>query len=166
MFIRTATARDIPAIRSLLVETWHDSYDAIYSAEKVTAVTDEWHSIRSLTARLNQPRSEFLVADDGQQLGGMAYAEADETGQTVNLRQLYVRPGQQGRGIGGLLMDEVEDSFPEARRFTLEVEQANAKAVRFYQLRGFVDDGSSQGTCARSGISKTARAMVLVRGAG
>lgn len=164
MFIRTATARDIPAIRTLLVETWHDAYDAIYGAEKVTAVTDEWHSIRSLTARLTLPRSEFLVADDGQQLGGMAYAEADETGDAVQLRQLYIRPGIQGQGVGGMLLDEVEESYPDAKRFTLEVEEANEKAVRFYLSRGFVDAGSSSGMCTRKGVSNTVRAMVLERG--
>lgn len=165
MFVRTASDRDIAAIRDLLVETWHDTYDGIYGADKVTEITDEWHSIRSLTARLTAPRSEFLVADDGKMIGGVAFAQADETGEAVTLRQLYVRPGQQGRGVGGSLLDEIEDSFPEAKRFTLEVEEANAKAVRFYQSRGYVDTGmSTTGACTQSGVSNTVREMVLTRG--
>ncbi len=141
MFVRTASERDLPAIRALLVATWHDAYDAIYGAAKVTEITDNWHSLPSLRARLTAPRSEFLVADDGKQLGGVAFAHADESGDEVTLRQLYVLPGLQGRGIGGLLMDEIEESFPEAKRFVLEVEEANAQAVRFYASRGFVDAG-------------------------
>lgn len=41
MFVRTASERDVPAIRALLVETWHDT-DAIYGAAKVTEITDDW----------------------------------------------------------------------------------------------------------------------------
>jgi hypothetical protein len=30
VFIRTAGERDLDEIRTLLVETWHDTYDGIY----------------------------------------------------------------------------------------------------------------------------------------
>jgi ribosomal protein S18 acetylase RimI-like enzyme len=163
MFVRTASDRDIPAIRALLVETWHDTYDRIYGAARVTEITDDWHSIASLTGRLTRPRSEYLVADDGERIAGMAFAVADEGGDTVTLHQLYVTPGLQGGGIGGLLLDEIEDSFPQAKRFVLEVEAANEKAVRFYLSRGFVDMGPSKGACTRDGVSSTAREMVLSR---
>ena len=138
MFVRTASERDLKAVRDLLVETWHATYDAIYGAERVTAITDDWHSLASLKRRLDQPNAEFLVADDGKQLGGMAYAAADAAGKSVMLRQLYVRPAFQGRGIGGMLLDEIIESFPDATLFRLEVEEANAKAIGFYLSQGFV----------------------------
>jgi ribosomal protein S18 acetylase RimI-like enzyme len=163
MFVRTASERDVPAIRKLLVETWHDTYDALYGVEKVTEITDDWHSIRSLTARLVQPRSEYLVADDGKVLGGMAFAQAEESGDSVELRQLYVLPPFQGRGIGGMLMEEILVSFPEAKRFVLEVEAANEKAIGFYLSHGFVDVGESDDLCRHAGVSETVRKMVLER---
>lgn len=163
MFVRTASERDIAAVRALLVETWHDTYDAIYGVAKVTEITDEWHSIRSLTGRLSAPRSEFLVADDGRQIGGMAFAQADEAGEIVTIRQVYVLPSMQGRGIGGLLLDEIEDCFPEAKMFVLEVEAANEKAVRFYLARGYTDAGASDDECRRAGITDNVRRMELKR---
>ncbi|MBZ9854417.1 GNAT family N-acetyltransferase [Mesorhizobium sp. CA13] len=141
MFVRTAGDRDLAAIRALLVETWHATYDAIYGAERVTEITDEWHSIASLTARLAKPNSEFLVADDGQRIGGMAFAEAVDGGGLIMLKQLYVQPGLQGRGIGGMLLDEIIESFPEARAIRLEVEEKNTRAIAFYQANGFVRTG-------------------------
>lgn len=137
MFVRTASERDLGAIRSLLVETWHATYDAIYGAARMKEITDTWHSIPALKARLTMPNSEFLVADDGKEIGGVAFAVADESGATVMLRQLYVLPRHQGRGIGGLLLDEIVESFPEARRMRLEVEPANLRAVAFYVGHGF-----------------------------
>ncbi len=137
MFVRTAAEQDLPAIRKLLVETWHDTYDAIYGAARVTEITNDWHSLASLKRRLTAPRSEFLVADDGTVIAGMAFAAADESGQIVTLYQLYVRPTHQGHGIGGMLLDEAIGSFPDARRLRLEVEAKNEKAVAFYEANGF-----------------------------
>ena len=141
MFVRTASTRDLPAIRALLVATWHDTYDAIHGAERVTEITDEWHSIPALEARLSRPRSEFLVADDGKRIGGMAFASLGGDGATVELQQLYVLPEFQGRGIGGLLLDEIESCFPEASRVRLEVEEKNLKAIAFYVAQGFAEAG-------------------------
>src|SRR5690606_30042547 len=140
---RTASERDLEAVRDLLVETWHATYDSIYGAERVKQITDDWHSIPSLKARLERIDSEFLLADNGEEIVGMAFASAAEGGATIMLRQLYVRPGYQGRGVGGLLLDEVEESFPEAARIRLEVEEANVKAVAFYLANGFSRVGST-----------------------
>lgn len=153
MFVRTAGERDLKAVRELLVETWHATYDDIYGVAKVTEITDDWHSIKSLRARLEKPRSEFVLADDGKVVAGMAFATAVDDGKTVMLHQLYVRPAMQGRGIGGLLLDEIENAFPEADKVRLEVEEKNAKAVAFYIGQGFSEVGRTE-NCGkdRSGI--------------
>jgi ribosomal protein S18 acetylase RimI-like enzyme len=139
IYVRTAGEGDLVAIRALLVETWHATYDDIYGAGKVAEITAEWHSPARLRVRLAEPNSEFLVADDGTALAGVAFASAQ--GQTVTLRQLYVRPSMQGRGIGGMLLDEIVSCFPEANRIMLEVEPANTKAVAFYLSQGFARTG-------------------------
>jgi ribosomal protein S18 acetylase RimI-like enzyme len=144
MFIRTAGPRDLPAIRDLLVETWHATYDGIYGAAKVTEITNDWHSLRSLKARLEKPNAEFVVADDGTEIAGIAFASSGEDGKSVDLSQLYVRPGRQGQGIGGLLLDEVIESFPDADRIRLEVEPANVRAIAFYRTQGFVEIGRTE----------------------
>lgn len=139
MFVRTAGERDLDAVRALLVETWHATYDAIYGPAKVTEITDEWHSVAVLKRRLIQPNADFLVADDGKHLGGMAYAAVE--GKTVTLHQIYVSPAFQGRGVGGMLLDEIIESFPDADRIRLQVEEANARAIAFYTAQGFEPAG-------------------------
>lgn len=148
MFVRTAGERDLEAVRALLVETWHATYDGIYGAERVDEITDEWHSIAVLRAHLSEPNSEFLVADDGETIGAVAFAQAKD--DAVLLRQLYVRPAMQGRGIGGMLLHEIQGSFPEARKVRLEVEPANERAVAFYLAQGFVETGTVS-DCGRQG---------------
>ncbi|MBZ9794098.1 GNAT family N-acetyltransferase [Mesorhizobium sp. ES1-4] len=150
MFVRTAGDRDLAAVQALLVETWHDTYDAIYGDGRVTEIANEWHSVASLKARLIKPNSEFLVADDGKRIGGMAFAETLDSGGVVMLRQLYVLPALQGRGIGGMLLDEIIESFPEAHCIRLEVEERNTRAVAFYQANGFVQAGRTE-NCGSAG---------------
>ncbi|UVK45114.1 GNAT family N-acetyltransferase [Mesorhizobium sp. AR07] len=143
MFVRTAGERDLAAVRALLVETWHATYDAIYGASEVTEITDEWHSIASLRSRLTRPNSEFLVADDGKRIGGMAYAAATADAKIILLNQLYVLPACQRRGIGQALLEEIEASFPEARTLRVEVEEANGGAIAFYRSKGFLPAGNA-----------------------
>jgi ribosomal protein S18 acetylase RimI-like enzyme len=150
MFVRTASERDLAAVRELLVETWHATYDHIYGVERVTAITSDWHSMASLGKRLTRPNSEFLVADDGKEIAGVAFAAADPEGKVVMLYQLYVRPAFQGRGIGGMLLDEILDCFPDAETIRLEVEQANDRAIAFYTAYGFAEAGRT-GDCGSAG---------------
>ncbi|MCR9134579.1 MAG: GNAT family N-acetyltransferase [Alphaproteobacteria bacterium] len=143
MWIRTAGNRDLEAIQALLVETWHDTYDTIYGAERVDDITAEWHSLPALRARLTQPQSEFVVADTGDTILGMAFASSKD-GRLIELHQLYVHPSAQGRGAGAALLEEIEACFPEANRVRLEVEAENLKAVAFYDHRGFEPVGDTK----------------------
>ncbi|KQT83418.1 GNAT family N-acetyltransferase [Aurantimonas sp. Leaf443] len=136
-FVRTAGVKDLGAVSALLRETWHATYDAIYGPERVAEITASWHSVEALRPRLTRPNSEFLVADDGTRLAGMAYAGASGEGRSVALHQLYVRPDCQGQGIGADLLSEIAGCFPLARVLRVEVEEANTAAVAFYRHAGF-----------------------------
>jgi ribosomal protein S18 acetylase RimI-like enzyme len=153
MFVRTASERDLETIKALLADTWHATYDAIYGVERVDEITAEWHSLASLKARLTRPNSEFLVANDGKTIAGMAFAAASGDAKTVMLHQLYVLPRHQRAGVGRLLLDEIEQCFPEARMLRLEVEEANAGAIAFYEANGFAHAGATANCGAdQSGI--------------
>ena len=142
-FVRTATEHDLPAISKLLSETSHATYDALYGAEKIAEMTAKWHSVPALKANLARKKSEFLVADSGKTIGGMAYAAMSETlHETAVLHQLYVLPAYQRQGIGRDLFAELETCFPYAGHMRLEVEENNAKAIAFYQAHGFSAQGA------------------------
>jgi ribosomal protein S18 acetylase RimI-like enzyme len=143
MWLRTATKDDIPAVRELLVETWHSTFDDVFGVETVNAITDKWHSVEALKKQLSKPYSEFVLADDGSDLHGMAFAsQSDQT--FASLHQLYVRPECQAKGVGSLLLVEIESAFPNARKLKLEVIEKNAKALRFYESRGYARAGRTE----------------------
>lgn len=149
MWVRTASKRDIPAISKLLGVVWHHTYDEIYGAEKVSGITSDWHNDSALERNLGLPSSEFLVADDGKDIAGMAYARQINDTQ-VKLAQLYVLPDFQGKGVGKLLLNEIEESFFEAREITLEVEEKNVEAIQFYEKNGFMKTGKTD-NCGQNG---------------
>jgi ribosomal protein S18 acetylase RimI-like enzyme len=155
MFIRTAGERDLADISALLAETWHATYDPIYGAAGVDEISRRWHSVDWLRQMLRRDRSEFIVADTGTELAGIAYAvTSEEQRDVVELHELDVRPAMQGRGVGGLLLDETVGSFYESRLMRLDVEEKNRRAVAFYEAADFV-------TVDRKPATQWVDAMVL-----
>lgn len=138
MWARSAGEADLTAVRSLLAETWHATFDEILGRDLVGNITDRWHSLEALRANLRKPYSEFVVADRGDgSIDGVAYASQDAEDRAV-LHQLYVRPGAQVQGLGTMLLAEVEMAFPGIKTMSLEVIERNASAVRFFEHKGYV----------------------------
>ena len=143
-FVRSASARDIPAIRDVLAETWRTTYAPFYGAAKVEEIITDWHSEKAIKASMERPDGEFLVADDGKQIGGVAFASHSAETKTVSLHQLYVRPECQGLGIGRDLFAEIETCFPGAQTLSLEVDPGNEPAIGFYQSHGMAQTGRTE----------------------
>ena len=144
-FVRTAGEQDLQKVRSLLVETWQAAYDRHYGVAKVTELIDTLLTPAKLKARLQKRDSEFLVADNGEDIGGMGYAVMSENmSKTVLLHMLYVRPQLQRNGIGRDLFAELETCFPDAEVMRLDVEPENAEAIAFYENHGFVEVGRNE----------------------
>ena len=152
-FVRSASTNDIAAIREVLAETWRATYMPFYGAAKVEEIIADWHSEAAIKASLERPDGEFLVADDGNRIGGVAFASKAGGTDVVSLHQLYVRPECQGLGIGRDLFAEIETCFPGARSLKLEVDPGNEPAIGFYEAHGMTQTGST-GNCGRdnSGI--------------
>ena len=142
-FVRTASNRDLAAVSTLLNRTWHDTYDKLYGSAKVAEMTSSWHSVEALERQLSVPQSEFLVADDGAEIVGMAFARMTDA-STAHLFQLYVDPVAQGTGLGRALLDELLTCFPDARRMVLEVAAGNERAIGFYGHHGFIESERSR----------------------
>jgi len=61
--VRQASADDLDAVRQLLHDTWHATYDATMSVDVVNDITSRWHSMESLTRQLIDPEGCFLAAE-------------------------------------------------------------------------------------------------------
>jgi ribosomal protein S18 acetylase RimI-like enzyme len=136
--IRPSTLADIPAIRDVLVTTWHATYDHIDSPEAVTRITDVWHAVDVLQRQVDQPGGCFLLAetDTGQVVAtSLAILQPDTT--TVMLARIYILPTHQRGGLGSRLLQATLAPFAGAKLITLEVAAENTSAITFYERHGF-----------------------------
>ncbi|MCQ1833475.1 GNAT family N-acetyltransferase [Neorhizobium galegae] len=137
-FVRTAGEADVEQIRVLLAATFHDTYDPFYGTDKVRRMVDGWHSAGAVKARIQKRGGEFLVADNGKDIGGMGYAAMyPKMVKTAMLHQLYVKPSCQNEGIGRDIFAELETCFPDAEIMRVEVALPNVRAMYFYERLGF-----------------------------
>jgi ribosomal protein S18 acetylase RimI-like enzyme len=142
ILIRLAAPADVKAVRSLLVETWHDTYDSLIGAEKVTEITNSWHSIENLSRQLTMPDTSFLVAEEAGLIVGHILATAQKP-PFMMISRLYVRPDRQRRGIGSRLVDASAARHQNCDTLRLEVEADNKKGLSFYLREGFREVGRS-----------------------
>jgi len=139
-FVRTAGEEDVEKIRALLAETFHATYDPFYGADKVARMVSGWHSANAIRARIQKRDGEFLVADNGREIGGIGYAAMyPKMEKTAMLHQLYVRPSCQNEGIGRDIFAEIETCFPDAEIMRVEVALQNTRALSFYERLGFAE---------------------------
>ncbi|THV25524.1 GNAT family N-acetyltransferase [Peteryoungia ipomoeae] len=139
-FVRTANDRDIEPLRALLTQSFHATYDRFYGPAKVEELISAWHNQAEIKRRIHLKGGEYLVADDGKRIGGMAFAAmSDKLTKTAILHQLYVHPDQQRQGIGRDLFAEIETCFPDAEILRLEVEPQNEGAIAFYTAHDFAE---------------------------
>ncbi len=156
--IRDVAAADIPAVRDVLVATWHATYDATLGRDKVAEVVASWHSVPRLTTQIGQPETAFLLAERDGRVIGTAHADRREDG-SVRLGRLYVLPGEQGTGIGRRLLEAALARFPGSDRTWLEVEPSNGAAIAFYERQGFRREASQASCGGRTDLSS----LVMVR---
>jgi len=133
--IDRATVQDVPTIKEVLRETWHDTYASLLPKSAIEAITSQWHAPELLTEQVQNPDIYFAIARDGGAVAGVITAQKQDDAVVVG--RLYVRPQYQGRGIGRQLLESSYHAFVDARTVRLTVEAENRKGVAFYAKEGF-----------------------------
>lgn len=81
-----------------------------------------------------------LIQADGQPAGYLYITQcysAEVGGRCVFLEEIFLKPEFRGQGLGPQVMAWIEEQYPSARRFRLEVNEVNRGAVRMYQKAGY-----------------------------
>jgi ribosomal protein S18 acetylase RimI-like enzyme len=121
--IRPAEARDAGAIAEVHTVSMRDALP--YLPELHTdAETRDW------VANIVLPQQEVWVAEAGGRVVGVAALDGEM------LMQLYILPGEQGRGIGSALLAKAMARRPDG--LSLYAFQRNTRARGFYERRGFI----------------------------
>jgi GNAT superfamily N-acetyltransferase len=132
ILIRPARPADMPAVAAIWHAGWPDGHLGHVADELVAIRTADSFRTRA-AGRTNDTR----VADADGEIAGFTMIVEDE------VEQIYVAAAHRGTGVADLLLADAERRIREDghRRAWLAVVAGNARARRFYERRGWVDDG-------------------------
>ncbi|WBQ06220.1 GNAT family N-acetyltransferase [Kribbella sp. CA-293567] len=137
--LRELTADDWRLWRELRLAALEEAPYAFGSrlADWVDAEEERWRARLSLPASRN-----FVAVLDGRPVGMASGLRSDKDG-VIELVSMWIAPAGRGRGLGELLLAEVERTARDAgaRTFQLSVADGNQRAHALYLRSGFVETG-------------------------
>ncbi len=116
-----------------------------------TYYINKLYCIENLKSELLNPDSRYYFVDYSTETIGILKVNLNsplpggEEKPMVKLHRIYLSPDVQGKGIGKLLLNWVEDTFCKESSIPLwlEVMDTQEQAINFYENFGFVRVGSS-----------------------
>jgi GNAT superfamily N-acetyltransferase len=130
--IRKAAPADAKAVAAIWHAGWPDGHLGHVPEELVAVRTEE-----SFHQRAAKRLADTVVAEVGGTVAGFTMVVDDE------VEQVYVQASHRGSGVADALLADAEARIRSAgyARAWLAVVAGNARARRFYERRGWVDDG-------------------------
>jgi ribosomal protein S18 acetylase RimI-like enzyme len=137
--IVTATAKDYQTIRDIAHETWPIAYGEILSKTQLDYMLGAFYNDEALNDSVVNKGHHFVLAKEGEEtLGFASYEHNYNQKPQTKIHKIYVLPQTQGKGIGKILIDFIENVAKEnhSTELSLNVNRFN-KALHFYQKLGF-----------------------------
>ncbi|WP_244430741.1 GNAT family N-acetyltransferase [Methylocystis sp. ATCC 49242] len=133
--LRPRSDGDLPAMLDLWVASWRATFPEIdFDARR------DWLTRQIASLETDGAVTLCLFADDPPALAGFVIINPN----TGWLDQICVGPAHFGEGFGEMLMEAARAASPGVVR--LDVNADNARAIRFYERRGFLQVGRGANT--------------------
>jgi ribosomal protein S18 acetylase RimI-like enzyme len=129
VIIEQASAADVKEILALQ-KLAYQSEAEIYADRTIPPLTQTLEEIEA-----NFENQLFLKASVAGKIIGSVRAHIDQG--TCHIGRLIVHPDFQNRGIGTLLMGEIEACFDKAKRYELFTGHKSARNLHLYQKLGY-----------------------------
>lgn len=126
--LRLATAEDVDEVHRLVQATIHTCYSGYYTRSVVEGFC-RYHSLESIAADVAEGKV-YVLASDGR-IVGTATLDGSYIGR------VYVLPEEQGKGLGTLLMDALEELAADAGNTTATLD-SSIPGKGLYERRGYV----------------------------
>lgn len=146
MVIRPAEPGDAMAVACVHVRTWQTAYRTLIPDDYLDSLRPKDRAARYDFATRDPLKPRTVVAvERGAILGFATTAPSQEPDlpKYGELYALYVDPAHWGRGVGVALISAARSRLAALgfRKALLWVLAGNVRAVRFYEMNGWVADG-------------------------
>jgi ribosomal protein S18 acetylase RimI-like enzyme len=132
--IRKVTAEDKALYLELIDEFYHSS--AVLHPIPRAHYVDSFDEMCRTGGLL-----EGYIIEYGEKAAGYAAVarsySTEAGGLVVWIEEVYIRPAFQSKGLGRAFFDHMKELYPEAKRFRLEVERDNTRAIALYERLGY-----------------------------
>jgi putative acetyltransferase len=129
--IRPAQPSDVPAVARIWHQGWHDGHAGHVPDGLVAART-----LPAFRQRVAAAVGVTTVAEVDDEVAGFVMVVGDE------VEQVFVARAHRGSGVAEVLLGEAERQVAASYDVAwLAVVVGNARARRFYERRGWVDEG-------------------------
>ncbi|QHL87143.1 GNAT family N-acetyltransferase [Nibribacter ruber] len=129
---------DTLAIHHLAHQTWQPTYKDILAPDQIQYMLDMFYTPASLQQQMEEGQTFLLVKNQGEPAAFASYSLLYPEEKVYKLNKLYIHPGQQGKGFGKLLLQEIVRRIQPlgATALDLNVHRQNP-ALQFYLKHGF-----------------------------
>ena len=134
--LRPYTAEDEEAAIALWLRTWQQTYPDIDFNARLDWWRNRWRN--ELVAQ-----TQIMVAESAGAMTGFVTVDP----KTLYLDQIVVAPEAWGSGTAEALAAAARRLSPQG--LDLQVNQDNARAIRFYQKQGFIITGEDKNSAGR-----------------
>lgn len=136
--IEAAAAEHLAEISALAAIIWRAHYPGIISHEQIDYMLARMYSAEVMRRELESGIAYDRLLVDGPLRGFASYGPTSNMGE-LKLHKLYIHPDFQRHGLGGSLLNHVEE-VARQRGFStiiLAVNKKNIRAVAAYSKHGF-----------------------------
>lgn len=137
--IRPTNFEDIPAVITLINDSWARTYDPLIGKQARLAITDKKHVLILFEDEIDMPTGASIVAagSSGEIIGHIGGFEKGEAG-TFFVEHLHVKPEYFGKEVASKILDSLCETINgRANKIELTVLQGNDRAIAFYKKYGF-----------------------------
>ncbi|HNB48777.1 MAG TPA: GNAT family N-acetyltransferase [Chitinophagales bacterium] len=136
MKIRIAFVNDIPKIIEVAAATWKQTYAPILSQEQIDFMYERMYTSEAILQQMQNGNTFLICSENEKILGFISYILREDN--CICIPKIYVKPDTHGKGIGKLLLQEVEKIAQKNKLDFIEL-NVNRKnpAMYFYKKIGF-----------------------------
>lgn len=138
--IRDAALSDASLIRELAEQTWWPTYGPILEKEQLRYMLDVIYAGSALQSVMLDGSQHFLIlSDESGPQGFASFGKRKEDERIYKLHKIYILPGNQGKGYGKKLIEEIKQRLSAQGIHTLDLNVNRYNTARdFYKKLGFV----------------------------
>ena len=137
--ISAESADHLRIVQEIAHQTWPSTFADILSKEQISYMLEAMYNSKTLKEQSASGSQNFLLIQDKDFFYGFAsYVLNYAQSSSAKIHKLYLLPSAQGKGLGKLLIEHVENiaQSQKQKHVTLNVNKYNP-AIGFYKKLGY-----------------------------